>query len=79
MCDCKCGSFGCCDCLLAEVVYGRSFDSSLRAGLKSQRTVAELLESAQPLKEAIEEFRKASVSEQTGTENASEETTDAKP
>ena len=47
------------------VLYGRMYDASLRAGIKSQKTVAELFEFAQPMKEAIEEIRKANVAEQT--------------
>ena len=38
--------------------------------MKNQRTVGEVLESAQPLKEAIEEFRKAKVAEQMAQENS---------
>ena len=38
--------------------------------MKNQRTVGEVLESVQPLKEAIEEFRKAKVAEQMAQDNS---------
>ena len=50
---------------IEAVVYGRLYDPSLRAAVKGQKTVSELLETAMPLKEAMEEIRKAKVKEQT--------------
>ena len=51
--------------LIELVVYGRTYDPSLRAGIKHQKTMTELLDTAQPSKEAIEAIRKATVNEQT--------------
>ena len=50
---------------IEAVVYGRLYDASLRAAVKAQKTVSELLETAVPLKEAVETIRKAKVKEQT--------------
>ena len=45
--------------IIEMLVYGRTYDASLRAGIKHQKTMTELLDNAQPLKEAIEDTRKA--------------------
>ena len=44
---------------------GRLYDPSLRAAAKAQKTAPELLETALPLKVAVEPIRKAKVEEQT--------------
>ena len=46
---------------IETVVYGRLYDSSLRAAVKAQKTVSELLETALPWKEAVGTIRKATV------------------
>ena len=62
--------------LIECVVFGRMYDGSLKAGLKSQKTVAEILEVATPLKDAIEDIRKANVAEQTAKQGEAAQSTE---
>ena len=53
------------------MVYARAYDASLKHALTSQKMVAELLDSAEPPKEALEDVRKARVVAQTTHDNQS--------
>jgi len=53
---------------MEEVIYGKHYNSSLRAMLRAGKTVAGALEASPPLKEAIEAVEKALAAEKEATQ-----------